>query len=223
MYLITKRFFDIIFSAIAILFLSPLFIPIIILLKLTSEGDVFFFQERIGMNNKPFKIFKFATMLKNSSTMKGGYITVKNDPRVIFVGGFLRKSKINELPQLFNIFLGHMSVIGPRPVMRVSFESYPENIQKVIYNVKPGLSGIGSIIFRDEEEIISKVKTEGGDIWNFYKNTIYPFKGRLELWYQKKKSLILDLQLIILTAFVIIFPDSRISEKWFKDLPRRNF
>tara|TARA_B100001175_G_scaffold173947_1_gene147635 strand:- start:6709 stop:7380 length:672 start_codon:yes stop_codon:yes gene_type:complete len=223
MYLITKRFFDIIFSAIAILFLSPLFIPIIILLKLTSEGDVFFFQERIGMNNKPFKIFKFATMLKNSSTMKGGYITVKNDPRVTFVGGFLRKSKINELPQLFNIFLGHMSVIGPRPVMRVSFESYPENIQKVIYNVKPGLSGIGSIIFRDEEEIISKVKTEGGDIWNFYKNTIYPFKGRLELWYQKKKSLILDLQLIILTAFVIIFPDSRISEKWFKDLPRRNF
>ena len=155
--------------------------------------------------------------------MKGGYITVKNDPRVTFVGGFLRKSKINELPQLFNIFLGHMSVIGPRPVMRVSFESYPENIQKVIYNVKPGLSGIGSIIFRDEEEIISKVKTEGGDIWNFYKNTIYPFKGRLELWYQKKKSLILDLQLIILTAFVIIFPDSRISEKWFKDLPRRNF
>ena len=223
MYLITKRIFDIISSTIALLLLSPLFLPIMILLKVTSEGEVFYFQERVGMNNKPFKIFKFATMLKNSSKMKGGFITVKNDPRLTFMGGFLRKSKINELPQLFNIFLGHMSVIGPRPVMRVSFESYPENIQKVIYNVKPGLSGIGSIIFRDEEEIITEVKTNGGDIWDFYKNTIYPFKGSLELWYQKKKSFSLDLQLIFLTAWVILFPTSKLYEKWFKDLPKRNF
>ena len=223
MYLITKRIFDIVSSTIVLLFLSPLFLPIMILLKLTSEGEVFYFQERIGLNKKPFKIFKFATMLKNSSKMKGGFITVKNDPRVTFMGGFLRKSKINELPQLFNIFLGHMSVIGPRPVMRVSFESYPKNIQKVIYNVKPGLSGIGSIIFREEEEIITKVKTAGGDIWDFYKNTIYPFKGELELWYQKNKSFLLDLQLILLTAWVIIFPNSRVYEKWYKNLPIRNF
>jgi lipopolysaccharide/colanic/teichoic acid biosynthesis glycosyltransferase len=223
MYLITKRIFDIISSTLALLLLSPLFLPIIILLKVTSEGEVFYFQERVGLNNKPFKIFKFATMLKNSSKMKGGFITVKNDPRLTFMGGFLRKSKINELPQLFNIFFGHMSVIGPRPVMRVSFESYPENIQKVIYNVKPGLSGIGSIIFRDEEEIITEVKTNGGDIWDFYKNTIYPFKGSLELWYQKKKSFSLDLQLIFLTAWVIFFPTSKLYEKWFNDLPKRNF
>lgn len=223
MYLITKRIFDIISSTIALLLLSPLLLPIIILLKVTSEGEIFYFQERIGMRNKPFKIFKFATMLKNSSKMKGGFITLKNDPRLTFMGGFLRKSKINELPQLFNIFLGHMSVIGPRPVMRVSFESYPENIQKVIYNVKPGLSGIGSIVFRDEEDIISKVQANGGDIWDFYKNTIYPFKGSLELWYQKKKSLSMDLQLIFLTAWVILFPTSKLYEKWFKDLPKRNF
>jgi lipopolysaccharide/colanic/teichoic acid biosynthesis glycosyltransferase len=223
MYLLTKRIFDIISSTIALIFLSPLFLPIMILLKLTSEGEIFYFQERIGMYNKPFKIFKFATMLKNSSKMKGGFITVKNDPRLTFMGGFLRKSKINELPQLFNIFLGHMSVIGPRPVMLVSFESYPENIQKVIYNVKPGLSGIGSIIFRDEEKIITKVKTDGGDIWDFYKNTIYPFKGSLELWYQKKKSFSLDLQLIFLTVWVVLFPTSKLYEKWFKDLPKRNF
>jgi lipopolysaccharide/colanic/teichoic acid biosynthesis glycosyltransferase len=139
------------------------------------------------------------------------------------MGGFLRKSKINELPQLFNILLGHMSIIGPRPVMRVSFESYPENIQKVIYDVKPGLSGIGSIIFRDEEEIITKIENDGGDIWDFYKVTIYPFKGSLELWYQKKKSLFLDLKLIFLTLWVIVFPNSRIYEKWFKDLPKRSF
>ena len=188
MYKLTKRLFDIVFSSILLMILSPLFLPIIVLLKLTSEGEVFYFQERIGMHNKPFKIFKFATMLKNSSKMKGGHITVKNDPRVTFVGSFLRKSKINELPQLLNVFLGHMSVVGPRPLMRISFESYTHKIQKVIYNVKPGLTGIGSIIFRDEEELITKVKNNDGDILDFYNNTIYPFKGKLEIWYQKNNS-----------------------------------
>ena len=126
MYKLIKRIFDVLSSLIALIILSPLLLPIIILLRLTSEGEVFYFQERIGLHNKPFMIFKFATMLKNSSKMKGGYITVKNDPRLTFMGDFLRKSKINELPQLLNIFLGHMSVVGPRPVMRVSFESYPK-------------------------------------------------------------------------------------------------
>ena len=198
-------------------------LPIIILLKLTSEGEVFYFQERIGLHNKAFKIFKFATMLKNSSKMKGGYITTKNDPRITFMGGFLRKSKINELPQLLNILFGDMSVVGPRPVMRISFESYPSKIQKVIYNVKPGLTGIGSIIFRDEELIITKVKDSGGDILDFYKNKIYPFKGELEIWYQNNKSFVLDLKLIFITAWVIFFPNSKIYDKIFFDLPRRDF
>ena len=223
MYKLTKRLFDILSSSIALILLSPLLLPIIVLLRLTSEGEVFYFQERIGMHNKPFKIFKFATMLKNSSKMKGGYITVKNDPRLTFMGGFLRKSKINELPQLLNILLGHMSVVGPRPVMPVSFESYPEEIQNVIYNVKPGLTGIGSIIFRDEEDIITKVKSDGGDIWDFYKNKIYPFKGELEIWYQKNKSFLLDIKLIFITAWVIFFPNSKIYDKLFIDLPKRNF
>lgn len=223
MYKLTKRLFDILSSSIALILLSPLLLPIIVLLRLTSEGEVFYFQQRIGMYNKPFKIFKFATMLKNSSKMKGGYITVKNDPRLTFMGGFLRKSKINELPQLLNILLGHMSVVGPRPVMPVSFESYPKEIQKVIYNVKPGLTGIGSIIFRDEEDIITKVKSDGGDIWDFYKNTIYPFKGKLEIWYQKNKSFLLDIKLIFITAWVIFFPNSKIYDKLFIDLPKRNF
>ncbi len=223
MYLITKRFFDIISSTLAILLLSPLLLPIIIVLRLTSEGQVFYFQERIGMKNKVFKIFKLATMLKNSSKMKGGYITIKNDPRLTLMGGFLRKTKINELPQLINILLGDMSVVGPRPVMFVSFKSYPKNIQNIIYNVKPGLTGIGSIVFRDEEEIITKIKNEGGNAFDFYKNTIYPFKGELEIWYQKNKSFILDFQLIFLTAWVIFFPKSRIYYKWFKNLPKRNF
>jgi lipopolysaccharide/colanic/teichoic acid biosynthesis glycosyltransferase len=223
MYKLTKRLFDIISSLTALIILSPLLIPIIILLKLTSEGEVFYFQKRIGLHNKPFMIYKFATMLKNSSKMKGGHITVKNDPRLTFMGGFLRKSKINELPQLLNILLGHMSVVGPRPVMPVSFESYPDAIQKVIYNVKPGLTGIGSIIFRDEEELITEVKNNGGDIWDFYKNMIYPFKGNLEQWYQIKKNFLVDLKIILITAWVVLNPSSEIVYNWFKALPKRPF
>ena len=139
------------------------------------------------------------------------------------MGNFLRISKINELPQLINIFLGHMSFVGPRPVMKESFDSYPRHIQKVIYNVKPGLTGIGSIIFRDEEEIITDFKNKGGDIWSFYKNQIYPFKGELEIWYQNNNSFLTDLKLIFMTAWVIIFPKSKIYYKYFKDLPKRNF
>jgi len=223
MYKFSKRIFDIASTSLAFIVLAPLLLPIVILLRLTSEGEVFYLQERIGLNQKPFMIYKFATMLKNSSKMEGGIITTQNDPRVTFMGVFLRKSKINELPQLLNILIGDMSVVGPRPVMKISFEAYPSKIQKVIYNVKPGLTGIGSIIFRDEEELISNVKNNGGDTWEFYKNTIYPFKGEVEIWYQKNKSFFLDFKLIFITAWVIFYPKSKIYEKWFKDIPKRSF
>jgi len=107
--------------------------------------------------------------------------------------------------------------------MKVSFQAYPENIRDVIYDVKPGLTGVGSIIFRDEEELITDVRNKGGDIHGFYVNQIYPHKGNLELWYQKNKSLILDFQIILLTAWVIFVPTSKLYEKWFKDLPKRSF
>lgn len=223
MYEFTKRIFDILSSATALIILSPLLIPVIIGLKLTGEGEIWYFQERVGYKNRRFKIFKFATMLKGSSKMPGGFITTRKDPRITPMGGFLRKSKINELPQLINILIGDMSVVGPRPVMPQSFEAYPEDIQAVIYNVKPGLTGIGSIIFRDEEELITQVKEQGGDVWDFYKNTIYPFKGRLEQWYQQRRSFLTDMKLIILTAWVIVSPNSQLMYKWFKDLPKRPF
>ena len=223
MYNILKRIFDIIVSGIAILVLTPLLVPVIIGLSLTGEGHVWYKQERLGYRNKPFFIWKFATMVKNSENMSGGYITVKKDPRLTPMGGFLRKSKINELPQLFNIFVGGMSIVGPRPVLKLSFEAYPKEIQKVIYNVKPGLTGIGSIVFRDEEELITDVQNNGGDIWKYYKGTIYPFKGELEIWYQKNKSFLLDIKLLLITAWIIINPNSRIYDKVFKTLPKRNF
>ena len=223
MYKFSKRIFDIVSCLIACIILAPILLPIVILLRLTSEGEIFYLQERVGLYQKPFMIYKFATMLKNSTKMSGGIITVKNDPRVTFMGGFLRKSKINELPQLINILFGNMSVIGPRPVMRISFDAYPLEIQQVIYNVKPGLTGIGSIIFRDEEELITNVKNNGGDTWRFYRDKIYPFKGKLEIWYQKNASFFLDIKLIFITAWVIFCPSSKIYDKLFNDLPKREF
>jgi lipopolysaccharide/colanic/teichoic acid biosynthesis glycosyltransferase len=223
MYHLFKRLFDIIISSLALLVLAPLLIPIMIGLKLTGEGYVWYKQERIGFKNKPFLIWKFATMLKNSPNMSGGVLTTKKDPRITPLGGFLRNSKINELPQLINIFQGDMSIVGPRPVMQVSFNVYPDDVQKVIYSVRPGLTGIGSIIFRDEEELITAVKNRDEDIWDFYSKKIYPFKGKLERWYQANESLITDIKIIVITALVIVNPESDIVYRWFKDLPKRTF
>lgn len=223
MYLFFKRASDIVLSSILILILSPLLIPIIVGLKLTGEGFVFYRQDRVGYKNKDFSILKFATMLKNSSNMDGGVITTKKDPRITPMGGFLRKSKINELPQLFNIFLGDMSFVGPRPVMAISFNAYPKLVQAVIYNVKPGLTGIGSIVFRDEEDLITAVKNKGEDTWDFYANKIYPFKGELEIWYQNNQGLTVDFKIMLVTSWVILKVDSDLVYKTFKTLPKREF
>lgn len=215
--------FDILFSLLALLILFPLLIPIMIGLKLTGEGYIFYTQERVGLNNRMFNILKFATMLKDSPNMKEGLITTTNDPRITPMGGFLRKSKINELPQIVNILKGEMSIVGPRPVMPKSFQQYPLEVQNVIYKVKPGLSGLGSIIFRDEEELISQVKVKGGDTWEFYKEKIYPFKGLIEKWYYKNQSLWIDIKIIVLTVWVIIIPKSELVYTWFPDIPKRSF
>lgn len=223
MYQIIKRIFDIMASGLAMMVLSPLMIPIVIGLRLTGEGYVWYFQDRVGFKNRVFKIYKFATMLKDSPNMVGGILTTKNDPRITPMGGFLRSTKLNELPQLINILKGDMSIVGPRPVMPKSFDTYPDDVKCVIYKVKPGLTGIGSIVFRDEEALITKVKEAGGDTWDFYRSKMYPHKGELEKWYQQHCSFWTDLKLVIVTAWVIFFPQSGIVYRWFPDIPRRDF
>ena len=221
MYLISKRILDIIFSATFIALLIPLFIPIALLLKFSAEGEIFYLQERIGFQNSKFKIYKFATMLKDSLSLGTGSITLENDFRVTFWGKYLRVSKINELPQLFNILKGDISIVGPRPILEIDWKLYPPKIRDNIYNVKPGLTGIGSIVFRDEESIISSIENQ--NYHEYYKNVIAPYKGELEMWYQDHKSFLLDLQLIFFTAWVIIYPESRLYEKLYTDLPKRTF
>jgi len=221
MYNFFKRLLDIAVSFLTLIMLLPVFIPVIIILKFSAEGEVFYFQERYGIYNSRFQIWKFATMLKNSLNIGTGSITLKNDPRVTRIGSFLRKTKINELPQIINILKGDITLVGPRPLVSKTFNAYNEDVKSKIYNIKPGLTGIGSIIFRDEESIISAVNKE--DPHEFYKRVIAPYKGELEMWYQKNRSFFLDLQLIFMTAWVIIFPNSKLYEDWFKDLPKRKF
>ena len=131
MYLFIKRFFDLLFSLVALVILAPLLIPIMIILKLTGEREVFYFQKRIGHKNREFDIWKFATMKKDSPNIGTGEITLRNDPRVTNVGRFLRRTKINELPQVFNVLVGDMSIVGPRPLMKKSFELYNPEVQKI--------------------------------------------------------------------------------------------
>jgi lipopolysaccharide/colanic/teichoic acid biosynthesis glycosyltransferase len=218
MYLFVKRFFDILFSLIAVLILSPLFIPLFIILKLTGEHEIFYFQKRIGLRNKEFNIWKFATMLKNSASIGTGEITLRNDPRVTKAGKFLRMTKINELPQLFNVLFGHMSLVGARPLMQKSFDLYNDEVKKVVYNTRPGITGIGSVIFRDEEKLISDSK----DIQQTYRQ-IFQYKGQVEQWYQQHISFYTDFMILFLTAWHIIFSESKLVNRVFPLLPKRNF
>ena len=216
MYILIKRCFDILFSLIVILVLLPLFVPVIIILKFTGEGEIFYFQKRIGLNNKHFKVFKFATMLKNSENMGDGIYTSQGDKRILPFGHFLRKSKINELPQIFNIFFGTMSFVGPRPLIEETFNLYNSETKSKLFYLKPGLTGIGSVIFRNEEEILKKSKIP---LELFYSKFISPYKGNLEVWYSNKISFIVDLLIIVLTAWVIFFPNSKLPFIIFKDMP----
>jgi len=213
-----KRFFDIVLSAVAIVVVLPFMLPIIVGLLLTGEHYVFYLQERIGYKNRPFNIWKFATMLKNSPNLPGGMHTTRNDPRVLPMGGFLRKTKINEIPQLVNILKGNMSIVGPRPLAKKVFEFYQENIREQINNVRPGLTGIGSIVFRDEEKLLSETKLDPKE---YYAKYISPYKGALELWYQEHLTFRTDFMLVFLTGWVLFFPRSELVKKIFRDLPAR--
>lgn len=191
------------------------------MLLFTGEHKVFYLQSRIGYKNKKFNIIKFATMLENSPNMGSGSITLKNDPRVLPLGRFLRKTKINELPQILNILKGDLSIVGPRPQMQVDFDKYSNKIKKKIYNVRPGLTGIGSIVFRDEEHLISAASKKENP-HEFYKRVIAPYKGELEMWYQNNKSLFVDIAIIFLTVWVIFVPDSNLTFRLFNNLPKND-
>ena len=211
-----KRLFDIILSLIALIICSPLLIPLSIILKLTGEHYIFYKHKRVGLNGKQFDLIKFSTMLVNSPNLGSGDVTVHRDPRVLPVGRFLRATKINELPQLLNILFGDMSFVGPRPLTPKVFNYYAEEAKSIVIKMKPGLTGAGSIIFRDEEGIMGKSKLTWEEC---VKQEIMPRKAAAEKWYFQHQGFITDILLIFITAWVVIFPNSKIMQRIFKDLP----
>ena len=211
------RVFDIIISLTFLIFLAPIFLLVSLILKFTGEGEVLYFQERVGINGTKFGLIKFATMLKNSPNIGAGNLTLKHDPRVLPFGKFLRKTKINELPQLVNIFSGDMSIVGPRPMVPDTYQNYPTHAQNKLNLIRPGLTGIGSIMFRDEEEYLESAS----DPAEFYKKIIIPYKSKLESWYVDNNSFTNYAKCILVTAWVIFFPKSPLINIAFKDLPTK--
>jgi len=211
-----QRILDVIFSTLALLVLGPLLVPIVLVLRFTGEGEVFFRQQRVGRGGQMFNLLKFATMLKNSPNMGTGTVTLKDDPRVLFVGKFLRRTKVNELPQLINILIGDMSLIGPRPQTKRCFDAFPSDSQKEIIKVRPGLSGVGSIIFRGEEDMMHA--SDEPD--RFYDQVIMPYKGHLECWYVQNQGLLTYVKCLFVTVWVVAFSDSTLAWKAFRGVPK---
>ena len=195
-----QRIFDILVSGVALLTLLPLTLPLMVILRCTGEGEVFFKQLRIGYKGNNIEIYKFATMLKDSPNIGAGTLTMKNDSRVLPIGKFLRKTKINEIPQLLNIFLGDMSLVGPRPLVPDGEINYTADQSKIIRSVKPGVTGIGSLVLRDEEGYYA----HRSDAKEFYRNVISPYKASLEIWYVENKSFMLNIKIILATIIAIV-------------------
>jgi lipopolysaccharide/colanic/teichoic acid biosynthesis glycosyltransferase len=193
-----KRSFDVVFSFIGLVLLAPFLLLIAIIIKLDSKGPVLFVQNRVGKNNKDFKIFKFRTMHVQSK--KKGLLTLGNkDSRITKIGYFLRRYKIDEFPQLLNILIGDMSFVGPRPELRHYVNFYTEDDMK-IFEVRPGITGLASLKYRNEVELLKAAE----DPETFFINVIIPDKLKFNKEYIKKQSFIFDLKLIFLTIIKVV-------------------
>jgi len=189
-----KRIADIFISFIGLIILSPLFLIIAILIKIESPGPVFFRQLRVGKDEINFYIFKFRTMQANSEN-NGPKITVKDDKRITPLGNYLRKYKLDELPQLINVFSGDMSLVGPRPEVPKFVELYPNPIKKIVFSVRPGITDPASIIFRNENELLSQT----ADPEDYYTENILPEKLKYYVEYVENRNLLLDFSIILRT------------------------
>lgn len=191
---ILKRIFDVFFSFTGLIVLSPVLLIVSLIIKLTSIGSVFFKQERIGINEKPFYIYKFRTMVVDAEKT-GRQITVKNDERITKAGVFLRRYKLDELPQLINVLRGEMSFVGPRPEVKKYVELYTLE-QKEVLRVKPGITDYASIAYRKENDLLKDSENPE----DYYINIIMPHKISLNKKYISKNNIFIDIKIIIVTV-----------------------
>lgn len=193
--------FDRIISIFIIILIFPFLLIISVLLFFTGEGEIIYKQKRVGLNMRFINIYKFATMLKNSPSIGAGEITKLNDDRVLPVGHFLRRTKINELPQFFNVLTGDLSLVGPRPLTENTFSFYSKEGQMIISGIKPGITGISSLFFRNEENLFNNKIESPSEYYRIY---ISPVKEKLEIWYIENQSLMLNINILILTIWIIV-------------------
>ncbi len=213
--LLVIRGLDLLFSLVALTAFSPLLVLVAIALRFSGEGEVLYRQVRIGKGGREFRLLKFATMMKNSPAMGSGELTLPNDPRVLPLGRVLRKTKLNELPQLLNIVAGDLSVIGPRPQTRRYYNCYAAADRAWIDTIRPGLSGVGSILFRDEEALLATV----ADPVTFDDQVITPYKGQVEHWFAVNQSVSLYFELIITTVLVVLWSSSGLHKRLLRRVP----
>ena len=195
-----KRLFDIIFSLLGLILVSPLFLFIGILIKRESPGPAFYRGKRVGKNGKEFRIFKFRSMVVDAERL-GGPSTSADDPRLLKIGKILRRHQLDELPQLINILKGEMSFVGPRPEVPFEVETYDEETKKIILSIKPGLTDLATLENIHEEEILKGSK----DPHQAYRELIKPQKLKLAKEYVKNQSFWLDLKIIFKTLKSAIF------------------
>lgn len=197
--MIAKRLFDLVIVIPSIIIFIPLFFLILIFIKLDSIGPVFFRQVRVGKRGKEFQIFKFRTMIVNAEE-KGLQISTSTDSRITKIGAVLRKYKLDELPQLINVFLGQMSLVGPRPELPKYVAHYPIDVKDKVLSVQPGITDLASIEFSNENEMLENVD----NVEKEYIENILPIKLKYYLDYVDRHSLVEDLKIIALTIFKII-------------------
>ena len=193
-----KRLFDLFFVIPGLLILSPVLLIIALVIKLRDGGNVLFKQVRVGKNGKYFKVLKFRTMVLNAESI-GNKVTTGDDPRITPIGRILRNYKLDELPQLFNVLKGEMSLVGPRPEVPEYVEFYPEEIRNIVLSVPPGMTDKASIEFVNENDLLSG----SSDPVNDYKNKVLPIKLDYYVEYVNKRSLWLDFNLVLKTVVAI--------------------
>jgi lipopolysaccharide/colanic/teichoic acid biosynthesis glycosyltransferase len=201
-----KRSFDIIFSLLLIIIFSPLFIFLILIYFLFFNGKPIYISKRVGKKLEEFKIYKFRSMIKNAENL-GPEVSGLNDKRNLIIGRFIRLTKIDELPQLYNILIGDMSFVGPRPNFKRLVDKYPGDVKEALYKLKPGLTDYSSLIFRDLDSFVKNVNFEKN-----YFEKVEPLKKLLIIQYYLKNSFFIDLKIIFFTI-ISIFRIYKFTEK----------
>jgi lipopolysaccharide/colanic/teichoic acid biosynthesis glycosyltransferase len=211
-----KRLFELLTALLLILLLIPVWLPVILIQWLSGNHQVFYHSVRVGLHGKKFMMHKFSTMIQGSPDTLTREITLKNDPRILPFGKFFRKTKLDELPQLMNVAKGEIGFVGPRPLPPRHFAYYTPEQQAVLLRMKPGITGLASVYFRDEAALFGQYDMPPEEC---YARIITPRKAALEIWYYEHRSFWLDLKILLSTVAVVINKNSCLPAKLFKNVP----